>query len=91
MTDPTLGGEPPKPKRMSGPWVGTWTAVGVMGLLLARMLLWEHRLGDENATPRLFIAGMVAAICILGVGVGWIRHFRAQRENRNRRKPMSLG
>ncbi|MGA0602998.1 hypothetical protein ACO2Q3_19985 [Caulobacter sp. KR2-114] len=91
MTDPIRGDQPPPPKRMSGPWVGTWTAVGVMALLLGRLFLWEGRLGDEDQAPMLFIAGMAAAICILGVGIGWIRHFRAQRENRNRRKPMSLG
>lgn len=89
MTDPVDGDQPP-PKRMSGPWVGTWTAVGVMGLLLARLFLWEGRLGADQ-TPMLVIGGMAALICTLGVGVGWIRHFRAQRENRNRRKPMSLG
>jgi hypothetical protein len=81
----------PARRRLSGPWAGTLSVLGVMGLLAVRMFLYDARLGTgEDQSGMLVLGGVFVLICTLGLAVGWVRHFKTRREVRNRRKPMSL-
>jgi hypothetical protein len=88
-TDP---GDDERPRRkLSGPWAGTLTVLGVMALLVLRMTYFDRTVAQgSDQGPWLIMGIVLAVICVVGLAVGWLNHFKARRERRNRRKPMSL-